>query len=44
MTKKERSEYFRTIGRKGGKATLKRYGKTHMTALAKTRWRTKPEK
>jgi len=32
---KKLSEYMRSIGRKGGKATAKKYGREHMKALGK---------
>ena len=33
MDKKQRSEYFRTLGSTGGKATKKKYGADHYKKL-----------
>ena len=37
----EMADIFRTIGKKGGKATLKKYGKQHFKKLAEKRWKKK---
>jgi hypothetical protein len=31
-------DYMSTIGKKGGKATRKKYGKKHYSEIAKKRW------
>lgn len=38
-TKKELSEYMSKLGKKGGKAKFKKYGKEHMSAMAKKSWK-----
>lgn len=35
MTKKERSEYMRMLGKKGGKATSKKHGKEHYKKIGR---------
>jgi len=38
-TKKERTEYMRELGRKGGLANVQKNGKKHMSQIAKKMWR-----
>lgn len=35
MNKKQRSDYFKKLGSKGGKATVKKYGKKYMSKIGK---------
>ena len=48
LTKEERSEIARELGRAGGRAFVKKYGKGQMKELAKrganARWGTEPRK
>lgn len=38
MNKKALSEAAKIIARRGGRATLKKYGRKHFTKMAKKRW------
>ena len=39
MKKQEVSEYMRTIGKRGGAATAKKYGNDHMREIARKGWK-----
>ena len=38
MNKKELSEAYRALARRGGQATLRKHGKGHYKKMAKRRW------